>query len=89
MPFIDSKIYQVKLDDRRNGLEILEKAGNVLFPLQTIPFLIPTQPPTYCADGHEPGHSAVYSMDVHANVVFHSSSFLGAQLIKLMVTALN
>jgi len=42
MSFIDSKIYQVRLDDWRNELGILARAGNVLFPVQAIPFLIPT-----------------------------------------------
>ena len=50
---------------------------------------MPTQPPNFCADWHEPGHSAVYSMDVHASVVFHGSSLLCAQLIKHMITALT
>jgi hypothetical protein len=47
MSFIDSEIYQVRLYDWRNGLGILARAGTVLFPLQAIPFLMPTQPPTF------------------------------------------
>lgn len=89
MSFVGSKVYQVRLDDWKNGLGILARAGNVLFPLQAIPFLMPTQPLTFCADGHEPGHSAVYNMDVHAKVFFHSSSLFCAKLIKLMITALT
>lgn len=89
MPFIDSRIYQVRLDNWINGLGILARAGNVLFPLQAIPFMMPTQLSTFRADGNERGHSAVYSVDVHENVVFHSSSLLCAHLIKLMISALT
>jgi hypothetical protein len=85
MSFIDSKIYQVRLDDWRNGLGILARAGNVLFPSRAIPFLMPT----FCVDGHEADHSVVYNMEVHANVVFHSSSLLVAQFIELIITALT
>ena len=49
---------------------------------------MPTQPLTFRADGHEPGHSAVYIMDVHTNVDFQSSSLFCAQFIKLMFSAL-
>jgi hypothetical protein len=85
MSFIDSKICQVRLDDWRNGLGILARAGNVLFPSQPIPFLMPT----FCVDEHETDYSVVYNMEVHATVVFHSSSLLGAQFIELIITTLT
>jgi hypothetical protein len=85
MSLINSKIYQVRLDDWRNGLGILARAGNVLFPSQSIPFLMPT----FCVDRHYADHSVVYIMEVYATVVFHSSPLLGAQFIELIITTLT